>query len=77
MSYAAGLGAGLAAPAGILALSGFIPTVSDWTAELPGRTNLRVFIAHGTRDGVIGVDFARHALHFTVRKAVLRWAAPS
>jgi len=61
MSYAAGLGAGLPAPAGILALSGFIPTVPDWTADLSDRTDLRVFIAHGTRDGVIGVDFARDA----------------
>ena len=61
MSYAAGIGAGTPAPAGILALSGFIPTVPQWTAGLADRPEMRVFIAHGTRDGVINVDFARRA----------------
>ncbi len=34
MSYAMGLGAGRPAPCGILAFSGFIPTVEDWQPEL-------------------------------------------
>ena len=61
MSYALGLGAGRPRPAGILALSGFIPTVDAWSADIEGRSGLPVFIAHGRRDPVIDVQFARRA----------------
>lgn len=61
MSYALGLAAGRPAPAGILAFSGFVPTVAGWAPSLPDRTDTRVFIAHGRRDPVIGVEFARAA----------------
>jgi phospholipase/carboxylesterase len=61
MSYALGLGGERPAPAGILALSGFIPTVDGWEPELAARAGLPVFIAHGRRDPVIGVGFARSA----------------
>lgn len=61
MSYALGLGAGRPAPAGLLVFSGFVPTVEGWRADLAGRPNLRAFIAHGTRDPVIEVEFARRA----------------
>jgi phospholipase/carboxylesterase len=61
MSYALGLGAGRPRPGGILAFSGFIPTVEGWRADLAGRAALRVFIAHGRRDPVIDVAFARDA----------------
>jgi phospholipase/carboxylesterase len=59
MSYALGLGPERPAPAGILAFSGFIPTVAGWEPALAGRD--RVFISHGRQDPVIGVDFARAA----------------
>lgn len=62
MSYALGLGPGRPAPAGILAFSGFIPTVDTWAPDLAGRSaNTRVFIAHGQNDPVISVEFARRA----------------
>jgi phospholipase/carboxylesterase len=61
MSYALGLGADRPAPAGILALSGFIPTVEGWSAGLDSRPKLPVFVAHGSLDPVISVDFARSA----------------
>ena len=61
MSYALGLGAGRPAPAGILALGGFIPTVEGWTPDLASRPGLPVLIAHGAQDAVISVDFARAA----------------
>ena len=61
MSYAVGLGPGRPSPAGILALSGFIPTVERWEPELTGRPGLPVLIVHGARDPVISVDFARDA----------------
>ncbi len=61
MSYAVGLGPGRPSPAGILAISGFIPTVEGWQPELDSRAGLPVFIAHGSRDPIISVDFARDA----------------
>ena len=61
MSYALGLGSDRPAPAGILALSGFMPEVDGWDPDLTGRTGTRIFIAHGANDPVIGVTFARHA----------------
>lgn len=61
MSYAVALGPGRPVPAGLLAFSGFIPTVAGWQPELAGREALRVFIHHGTGDPVISVEFARRA----------------
>ena len=61
MSYALGLAPGRPAPAGILAFSGFVPTVEGWAPDLAGRQGLRAFIAHGRHDPVIGVEFARRA----------------
>jgi phospholipase/carboxylesterase len=61
MSYALGLCAARPTPAGILAFSGFIPTVEGWQPDLVSRPDLRVFIAHGRRDPVMDVAFARHA----------------
>jgi phospholipase/carboxylesterase len=61
MSYALGLGAGRPAPAGIIALSGFIPTVEGWRPELEPRRAMPVWISHGRRDPVISVEFARAA----------------
>jgi phospholipase/carboxylesterase len=61
MSYALGLDAGRPAPAGILAFSGFVPTVEGWEPDLAGRRDTRAFIAHGRNDPVMAVDFARRA----------------
>jgi phospholipase/carboxylesterase len=61
MSYAMGLGADRPAPAGILAFSGFVPTVEGWEPSLADRTGTRVFVAHGRRDPIMDVEFARRA----------------
>ena len=61
MSYALGLGAGRPAPAGIIALSGFMPTVEGFRLELTDRRGLRVAIGHGTQDPVISVEWGRDA----------------
>ena len=66
MSYAMGLGADRPPVAGILALSGFIPTVEGWSPSLADRLATRVLIAHGRNDPVIGVDFARRARHMLI-----------
>jgi phospholipase/carboxylesterase len=59
MSYALGLGRGRPAPAGILALSGFIPTVDGFELDPESRSGLPVAIGHGTHDPVIGVEWGR------------------
>jgi phospholipase/carboxylesterase len=61
MSYALGLAGERPTPAGILAFSGFIPTVDGWQPELGSRTKLPVFIAHGRQDPIMDVAFARRA----------------
>jgi phospholipase/carboxylesterase len=59
MTYAFGLGVDRPRPAGLIALSGFIPTVEGF--ELGDATGLPVAIGHGTYDPVIGVQFGRAA----------------
>jgi phospholipase/carboxylesterase len=61
MSYSLGLGPGRPAPAGILAFSGFIPTVDGWQPDFAGREHVRAFIAHGRRDPIMQIDFAHRA----------------
>jgi phospholipase/carboxylesterase len=61
MSYALGLGGDRPAPAGILAFSGFVPTVEGWEPDIESRQGLRAFIAHGRNDPVMEVGFARRA----------------
>jgi phospholipase/carboxylesterase len=69
MSYALGLGGDRPAPAGILAFSGFVPTVDEWSPDLAGRAaaGTRAFIAHGRNDQVMNVDFARRARDLLTR----------
>jgi phospholipase/carboxylesterase len=59
MTYSMGLGADRPRPAGLIALSGFIPTVEDF--ELGDPAGLPIAIGHGTYDPVIGVQFGRSA----------------
>jgi phospholipase/carboxylesterase len=61
MSYALAFGADRPAPAGVMAFSGFIPTVDGWLPSLGDRADLRAFIAHGRNDPVIDVEFAARA----------------
>jgi phospholipase/carboxylesterase len=61
MAYALGLGAGRPAPAGVLAMSGFLPVVEGFELDLEGRRGLPVAIAHGTHDPVITVQFGHEA----------------
>jgi phospholipase/carboxylesterase len=61
MSYAVGLGEGRPLPAGIIALSGFIPTVESWSLRGDIPQGFPVAIGHGTHDPVISVDFGRSA----------------
>jgi phospholipase/carboxylesterase len=60
MTYALGLGAGRPRPAALIALSGFVPTVEGWQADLSSPLP-PVAIGHGTFDPVIGVEWGRRA----------------
>lgn len=68
MSFALALGAGRPAPAGILALSGFIPSVPGFEPVLEGREGLPVALGHGAADPVIPIAFA-HAARERLRAA--------
>jgi phospholipase/carboxylesterase len=59
MTHALGLGADRPRPAGLIALSGFIPQVEGF--ELGDVTGLPVAIGHGIYDPVISVEFGRDA----------------
>jgi phospholipase/carboxylesterase len=61
MSHALGLAESRPRSAGILAMSGFIPTVDGFDLDLESRSGLPVSISHGTYDPVISVDFGREA----------------
>ena len=60
MAYALALGAGRPNPAGLLAMSGFIPEVDGFELDVE-RPGLPIAITHGTLDPIIGVEFARRA----------------
>ena len=61
MSYAMALGADRPAVAGILAFSGFVPTVEGWEPAFADRQGTRAFIAHGRNDPIMEVGFAQRA----------------
>jgi phospholipase/carboxylesterase len=61
MSHALGWSGDRPAVAGVLALSGFVPTVEGWEPSLADRGSTRAFVAHGDRDPVIDVSFGRAA----------------
>jgi len=60
MTYALGLGRGRMRSAGLIALSGFMPTVPGFELDLSPPLP-RVVIGHGALDPVISVDWSRQA----------------
>jgi phospholipase/carboxylesterase len=61
MAWALGLGPGRPRPAGVLAMSGFIPTVPDFELQLAGLEHFPIAITHGVSDPVISVELGRQA----------------
>ena len=61
MAWALGAGRDRPRPGGILALSGFIPSVDGFELDRATLAGLPVAIAHGTLDPIIGVRFGREA----------------
>jgi phospholipase/carboxylesterase len=60
MTHALGIGRGRPRYAGLIALSGFVPTVDGWEPDLD-RDLPPVAIGHGTYDPIIDVEFGRRA----------------
>jgi len=60
MTFALGLGAGRPRPAGLIALSGFVPTVAGLELDLQSPLP-HIAIGHGALDPVISVDWSRQA----------------
>ncbi len=60
MTYALGLGAGRPRPAGLIALSGFVPTVPGFELDLSPPFP-RMALGHGALDPVISVEWGRRA----------------
>ena len=60
MTYALGLGEGRPRPAGLIALSGFMPTVPGFALDLEPPLP-RVVVGHGALDPVISVEWSRRA----------------
>lgn len=60
MTYALSLGEGRPRPAGLIALSGFIPTVAGFSIDLAPPLP-RAAIGHGALDPVISVEWSREA----------------
>lgn len=61
MSYSLGLAASRPRPAGIIAMSGFLPHVVGFELHLEGAAGMPVSISHGTYDPVISVEFGHDA----------------
>ena len=60
MTYALGLGEGRPRPAGLIALSGFMPTIPGFALDLEPPVP-RVAVGHGALDPVISVEWSRDA----------------
>ena len=67
MTYALGLADARPRPAGLIALSGFVPTVPGLSIDLEPPLP-RVTIGHGALDPVISVDWSRRS-HEALREA--------
>src|SRR5262249_49937353 len=70
MSHTMGWSGDRPAVAGMLAFSGFVPSVPGWRPSLEDRTGTRAFLAHGTLDPVIEVGFGRAARDLLVTAGI-------
>jgi phospholipase/carboxylesterase len=61
MSYAMGLSGERPPVTGVLAFSGFVPTVDGWSPRFDDRLDTRAFVSHGRNDPIIGIEFGHHA----------------
>jgi len=65
MSYAMAFGRDRPPVAGVLAFSGFVPSVEGWEPHFEDRTETRLFIAHGENDPILEIGLGRRARDLT------------
>ena len=70
MSHAMAWSADRPPVAGLLAFSGFVPTVDGWAPHFEDRRTTRAFVSHGRRDPVIEVGFGHRARDLLVEGGV-------
>jgi phospholipase/carboxylesterase len=70
MSHTMGWSGDRPAVAGVLAFSGFVPSVPGWRPSFGDRVSTRAFLAHGTLDPVIDVGFGRAARDLLVAAGI-------
>jgi phospholipase/carboxylesterase len=61
IAYSVAFGDARPAPAGVLAMSSFMPTVRGWHLDLHRKREVPVYISHGAFDNMIPVGFGRRA----------------
>jgi phospholipase/carboxylesterase len=61
MAWALGIGPGRPRPAGILAMSGALPSVPGFVLQLDDLGGLPVAITHGTQDPLVAVERGQDA----------------
>jgi phospholipase/carboxylesterase len=59
VSYAVAFGDGRPQPAGVLGMSGFVPTVRGWRIDMRAKRGMPAYVTHGAFDPVIPVGFGR------------------
>jgi phospholipase/carboxylesterase len=65
------LGNGRPRPAGILAMSCFLPMVRGWRLDIHGNRDLPAYITHGAFDNIIPVGFGRRLRDVLVQEGPL------
>lgn len=74
MSYALALASGRPRPAGLLALSGFVPIVEGLELDFEGLEGFPAALGHGTNDPIIDVSFGRAARdRLEAARAAVTW----
>ena len=61
VSYAVAFGDARPEPAGVLGMSGFVPTVRGWRIDMRAKRGMPAYVTHGSFDPVIPVGFGRRA----------------
>jgi phospholipase/carboxylesterase len=61
VSYAVAFGDARPQPAGVLGMSGFVPTVRGWRMDMSAKRGMPAYVTHGAFDPVIPVGFGRRA----------------
>jgi phospholipase/carboxylesterase len=62
VSYGVAFGSGRPRPAGVLGMSGFVPTVRGWRIDMRAKRGMPAYVTHGAYDPTIPVGFGRRTV---------------